>query len=75
MVRSCGLPPVAGVVREDRRAGEAEQVVALERLRDRDVHVAELGAVALVEDDDDVAVVDRVALVRWSMNGRASGSS
>jgi hypothetical protein len=53
----------AGVGGEDRRPGEAEQVVAAERLGDRRVHVAELGAVALVEDDDDVAVVDRVALV------------
>ena len=51
------------VDREDRRAGEAEQVVALEGLRDRGVHVAELRAMALVEDDHDVAVVDRVTLV------------
>ena len=50
-------------VGEDRRAGEAEQVVALERLGDRGVHVAELAAVALVEDEHDVAVVDLVALV------------
>ena len=46
----------AGIDREDRRAGEAKQVVVLERLDDSAVHVAELGAVALVEDDDDVAV-------------------
>ena len=63
VVRSCGLPLVAGVLGEDRRAGEAEQVVALERLRDGRVHVAELAAVALVEDDHDVPVVDRRALV------------
>ena len=48
---------------EDRRAGEPEEVVALERLGDRRVHVAELRAVALVEDDHHVAVVDLVALV------------
>ena len=52
-----------GVDGEDRRAGEAEQVVALERLGDRGVHVAELRAVALVEDDHDVPAVDLVALV------------
>ena len=62
-MRSFGLPPAAGVLGEDRRAGEAEQVVALECLGDRGVHVAELGAVALVEDQHDVPVVDRVALV------------
>ena len=58
------VPAAAGVLGEDRRAGETEQVVPLERFRDRGVHVAELRAVALVEDDHDVPVVDRVALVR-----------
>jgi len=63
-----GLPQrvsaATGVDREDRRAGEAKEVIALERPRDRPVHVAELRPVALVEDDYDVAVVDRVPLVR-----------
>ena len=53
----------AGVHREDRRAGEAEQVVPLERLRDRRMHIAELRSVALIEDDDHVPAIDRVPLV------------
>ena len=56
---ACG----ARVRREDRRPGEAEQVVALEGAGDGGVHIAELGAVALVEDDDDMPVEDGVALV------------
>lgn len=57
------VAPARGVGGEDRGAGEPEEVVALERLGDRRVHVAELRAVALVEDHDDVALVDLVALV------------
>ena len=53
-----------GVDSEDGCAGEAEEVVVLEGLGDRGVHVAELRAVALIEDDHDMPVVDRVALVR-----------
>ena len=35
----------------------------MEGFGDRRVHIAELGPVALVEDDHDVAVVDPVAVV------------
>jgi len=48
---------------EDRHASEPEEVETLEGLRDRRVHVAKLRAVALIEDDDDVAAKDGVALV------------
>ena len=53
----------AGIRAEDRRAGEAEQVVLLECLGDSRVHAAELTAVTFVEDDDHVPVVDRVVAV------------
>ena len=53
----------ASIDGEDRRAGEAEQVVLLERLRDRGMHVTKLGTVALVKDQHDVAAVDLVPLV------------
>ena len=50
---------VAGVLLEDGRAGEAEQLrLGKERL-DGLVVVAELGAVALVEDDDQALVAQR----------------
>ncbi len=48
---------------ENGRPGEAEQVVLLEGLRDGCVHVAKLGAVALVEYEDDVAGVDFMPLI------------
>ena len=51
-----GVGACAGVLGEDGRAGEAEQVVVPERLGDGGVHLAELRAVALVEDEDGVPV-------------------
>ena len=58
-----GLGAAGGVVGEDGRSGETEEVVFLERLRDGSVHVTELGAVAFVEDDDHVLAVDIVVFV------------
>ena len=52
-----------GVDRENRRAGEAEQMIVLEGLRNGLVHIAELAAVALVEDDDKMLTKGRVALI------------
>ena len=52
-----------GVDGEDRRAGEAEQVIVLKGSCDRLVHVAKLAAVALVEDDDKMLPERRVAFV------------
>ena len=52
-----------GVDGEDRRAGEAEQVIVLKGFRDRLVHISELAAVALVEDDDKMLPERRVAFV------------
>jgi hypothetical protein len=63
VVRRLRVAAGGRVLGEDRRPGEPEQVVPPERLGDGGVHVAELGAVALVEDDDDVPVVDVVGLV------------
>ena len=48
------------IERENRRAGEAEHVVLSKVLHDGGVHVAKLAAVALVEDDDDLLVIDRM---------------
>ena len=56
-----GVSTTGRIDREDRCARETEQVVPLERLGDRGVHVPELGAVAFVEDDDDVLAIDVVA--------------
>ncbi len=53
----------AGIDCEDRGPGKTEDVVPLERLGDCSMHVTELGAVALVEDQDDVAAVNRMTLV------------
>jgi hypothetical protein len=53
----------AGVLGKDGRAGEAEQVIALEHPGDFGVHVAELAAVAFVEDHHHMRVIHRVLLV------------
>lgn len=57
------FPGAGGVFRKDGCAGEAEEVIVAERARDVGVHVAELAAVAFVEDEDDVPGVDGVAAV------------
>ena len=54
---------MTGVCGEDRRAGEAEHMILFEVLDDRGVHIAELTAVALVKDDDDVLLIHRMTLV------------
>ena len=48
------------VDREDRRSGKAEQMVLAEILHNRRVHIAELGAMAFVKDDDNVLLIDRM---------------
>ena len=48
------------VDRENRRSGKAEQMVLAEILHNRRVHIAELGAMAFVKDDDDVLLIDRM---------------
>ena len=48
------------IERENRCTGEAEHVVLLKVLHNGGVHVAKLAAVALVEDDDDLLVIDRM---------------
>ena len=50
---------VAGVLLEDGRAGEAEELGVGEELLDGLVVVAELRAVALVEDEDHALVAER----------------
>ena len=55
---------VAGVLLEDRRAGEAEELGLGEELLDGLVVVAELRAVAFVEDEDHALVAQRFELVR-----------
>ena len=63
------------VVRENRRSGKAEQMVLAEILHDCRVHIAELGAMAFVKDDDNVLLIDRVTGIfldkgRQLLNGR-----
>ena len=48
-----------GVLREDRRAGEAEELGLGEKVLDDLVGLAELGAVALVKDEDHALVAER----------------
>lgn len=52
-----------GVDGEDRRAGEAKQMIVLECLRNGLVHVAKLAAVTFVENDDKMLPERRVAFV------------
>ena len=54
------LAAAGGVDREDRRAGEAEQVILFEMPDDGRVHIAELAAVAFIEDQHHMALVNRV---------------
>src|SRR5699024_6056572 len=58
-----------GVLRENRRAGKAEEVVLLERLGNRLVHISELRAMTLVKSDDNVPLIDRVALILCDKRG------
>ena len=53
----------ARVLREYGGSGESEEIVFFERSFDGYVHVAKLGTVAFVEDEDYVTVVNGVALV------------
>ena len=52
-----------GVDGEDRRTGEAEQMIVLEGLRKGLVQISELAAVTLVENDDKMLPERRVAFV------------
>ena len=66
---------MTGICRENRRTGKAEHMILLKILDDRGVHIAELAAVALVKDDDDVLLIHRVSLIladegRELLNGR-----
>ena len=54
---------IAGVLLEDGRAGEAEELGVGEELLDGLVVVAELRAVALVEDEDHALVAQRFEAV------------
>lgn len=56
-----GILAHAGIDREDGRAGKAEQMIPLEVLGDGLVHVAELTAMALVEDNDEPLVKHRMS--------------
>lgn len=59
-----GVLAGARVLGEDWRAREAEQMVVLERLGNSLVHLAELRAVAFVEDEHGVAVEDLALALR-----------
>lgn len=57
------LCPRVRVGRKDRRSRKAEQVILLKRPCNGDMHIAELTAVALVKDNDDVLFKDGVPLI------------
>ena len=57
----------AGVFGEDRGAGEAKDVIMLELLGDERVHVAELRAMAFVEDEHDLLLRDGLDLILVSL--------
>ena len=48
------------IVREDRRAGKTEDMIAFEPFDDLVVHLAELRTVALVKDDHHMPAIDRM---------------
>ena len=54
------IPHGAGVRRENRRPGKAKEMIPLEALDDRCVHIAELAAVAFVKNDDHVLLINLV---------------
>ena len=58
-----GVAARTGVLRENRRAGEAKDIIPLKLPRDERVHVAELRAVALVEDENDLFLCDGSHLI------------
>ena len=66
-LRPAGGPGIGG---KDRGAGEAEQMVFLEILHDGRVHISELTAVALVEDDDHMLLIDLVGRVFFDESGQ-----
>ena len=55
-----GTPRTCRIRRKDRRPRKAEDVVLLERLGDRRVHLTELRAVALIENQHHMLAIDRV---------------
>ena len=56
--------------RENRRSRKAENMILLERLRNRRVHIAELRAMALIENQHDMLAVNRVRLVLLDEHGK-----
>ena len=52
-----------GVISKNRRTGKSKEMVLLEVLYNGLVHIPKLTAVALVKDDDDMLVIDLVALI------------
>ena len=53
-------PRARGIRREDRRAREAEKMIPAEAPRDRRVHISELRPVALIENQHDMLLIDRM---------------
>ena len=64
---SAGCP---GIGRKDRRAGKTKQVILLEVLDDSGMHIAELTAVALIEDDDHMLFIDRMGCFLFDEGGQ-----
>ena len=54
---------VSCICRENRRACKSEYMILFEIPDDRRVHIAELAAVALVEDDDDMLIVNGMIFI------------
>ena len=71
----CVLCSRIGIDCKNRRSRKAEQMIFFERFRNGNVHIAELTAVAFVEDNDDVLFKNGVPLIFFNefiqfLNGR-----
>ena len=56
----CSKEFIRRIVREDRRAGKTEDMIAFEPFDDLIVHLSELRTVALVKDDHHMPAIDRM---------------
>ena len=54
------IPADAGIDSKNRGAGKAENMVFLEFFNNSKVHITELATMALIEDNDDMFVINRV---------------
>ena len=70
-----GVLAYTGIHSEDRRAGEAEQMILFEVFGDGNMHITKLTAVALVEDDNNALVKNTVDGILLDEGGELLDSS